>query len=513
LHRALKIILFHWYLFVFTSNAQNFVNPDLEGVEITSQAPTGWQMIPFGDPVCQAYIPAGCTPDITGPTGPVPSLGIWGMPNSGQTFVSGLHTGWPGFIYHEGIMQDVSGLIPGEDYPIEFYQAVVKQDNMQDNSGSWAVYMENTLIAVTTPSFSSLSYLDINLQWDYRSITFTATNTSHLIKFIPLDDDPSQIQPDEGLRMGIDGISFINPGTTTNNDTICEGDTATLIAYGASIYQWAEESNPSVIIGSDDTLFVTPSSTTNYFVYTDIDTNIVSVIVKFPPIVELGIDQTICEGDTIIVNAYGAEISNYYWSNSSTDSILIIEQPGIYWVIVDNECGSVTDSIEVIEVETIEQNFAFDSITCNSESIVLEPSIQGDNYLWSNGETSFTLVVDQDGTYWLQISNSCYTTLDTFTIEYINCETDLEMPNVFSPNNDGINDNFVPIQSNSIELYELVILNRWGNTLFQSNALNTGWDGSYKGLKCSEGVYFWQVVFSDSEGMVYQEHGHVTLMK
>lgn len=501
-------------LFVgFNSNAQNFVNSDLEGDETIAAAPPGWQMIPYGDPVCQGYIPAGCTPDITGFTGPVPSLGIHGIPNSGQTFISGLHAGWPGSLYHEGIMQNVSGLIPGESYDIEFYQTVVKQDNMLDSSGSWAVYIENTLIGITAPSFSQLSYLDINLQWDYRSITFTATNTSHLIKFIPMDDDPSQITPNEALRMGIDGISFVSPGSTVIGDTICLGDSAIISAYGASSYQWAEQSNPTIIIGTGDTLFVTPSSTSNYLVYTDIDTNIVSVIVEQSPTVDLGSDQTICESDTITISAYGLNISNYYWSNSSTDSILTIEHPDIYWVIVDNVCGTATDSIEIIEANAIEQNFAFDTIICKGEPVVLEPNIQADNYLWSNGMTSSSLLTDQEGTFSLQISNSCYEVLDTFTVEYINCETVLEMPNVFSPNNDGINDLFIPIQSNGIVSYELVILNRWGNSVFESNVLNVGWDGSHKGNECTEGVYFWQVIFSGGEGVEYQKHGHVTLVK
>ena len=513
LNRALLIILFLCNLFVFNSNAQNFINPDLEGVETVAAAPPGWQMVPFGDPTCDCVSSAGCTPDITGATGPVPSLGIYGIPNSGQTFVSGLHSGWPGNLYHEGIMQNVSGLVPGTAYPIEFFQSVVKQDNMLDNSGSWAVYLDNTLIAITTPSISLLSYLDINLQWDYRSLSFTATNSSHMIKFIPMDDDPSQIQPSEGLRMGIDGISFVNPGSTVIGDTICLGDSAIISAYGATTYQWAEESNPTFIIGSGDTLYVTPSLTTNYFLYSDIDTNIVSIIVELPPTVSLGTNQTICEGDTIIINAFGQEITNYYWSNSSTDSILIVAESGIYWVIVDNQCGSFTDSLEIIEVGTIDQNFAFDTITCNDKPVILTPSIQGDNYLWSNGETSYVLITDQAGMYWLQISNSCYSTIDTFNVEYLNCNIILEMPNVFSPNNDGINDNFVPVHSNNIILNELVILNRWGNIVFETNNLNTGWDGYHKEMECSEGVYFWHIIFSDSEGIEYQEHGHVTLMK
>ena len=71
-------------------------------------------------------------------------------------------------------------------------------------------------------------------------------------------------------------------------------------------------------------------------------------------------------------------------------------------------------------------------------------------------------------------------------------EVTLKLPNVFTPNNDGINDFFIPVELIGINDFEITIYNRWGNLVYESvNKLY--WDGKYKGKDCSEGVYFWVI--------------------
>jgi gliding motility-associated-like protein len=196
----------------FKCHGQIFLNPDLDGTIGVSVWPTNWTNIPYGDPTCQAYISPGATPDVTGLTGPVPSLGIIGNPYSGTTFVSGLMAGGPGALYHEGIMQTVSGLVPGNNYSITFYQTVVKQDLMLDQTGSWAVYIDNSLAGITAITTSTEPFNSVSLVWEQRTITFTASSASHTIKFLPQDDDADQAlsatNVNGGLRMGIDHINI-----------------------------------------------------------------------------------------------------------------------------------------------------------------------------------------------------------------------------------------------------------------------------------------------------------------
>ncbi len=94
------------------------------------------------------------------------------------------------------------------------------------------------------------------------------------------------------------------------------------------------------------------------------------------------------------------------------------------------------------------------------------------------------------------------------------------IPNAFSPNNDGINDVYKVFgsagQSGSTDLYskfKLVIINRWGETVFESNNLDAEWDGSYKGEPCPIGTYVFHVQFQDKSGLFQYYQGNITLLK
>lgn len=191
------------------ASAQQFNNGDLEGeVHDISDLPGGWEAVPFTDLACRADEPFKATPDLTNYEGLPTTVDISGTPQSGETFVSALDFG-PGW-HHEGIQQQVSGLIPGQVYRITFYQAVIKQDNALDTSGSWAVYLDNDLLEISSVSSSQISSSSRDTEWEKRSIEFKATAESHLFKFLPVDDDNvyNHHGLDGNLRMGIDNISM-----------------------------------------------------------------------------------------------------------------------------------------------------------------------------------------------------------------------------------------------------------------------------------------------------------------
>jgi hypothetical protein len=225
--QLLIFILVYLGITVHSINAQQFVNGDLEGI-ITgdSNLPPNWDKVPDTDPVCLAPVEFAATPDLTSLTLPEPAAGIIGNPYSGNTFISGLF-GY-GFttntVYDEGIMQTVSGFIPDVSYTIVFHQAVVKQFNCLDSSGSWAVFIDTTWAGTSAPTFSAAPYNSTSFIWDTRSITFVATETTHTIKFLPRDDD-SNWNGEATVRMGIDCIR-INPFSVLSSacDTLAGTD-------------------------------------------------------------------------------------------------------------------------------------------------------------------------------------------------------------------------------------------------------------------------------------------------
>ena len=205
------IILFLCY--PYTHLAQNFTNPVLDGSVGYSIAPTGWTHVPYTDPDCDATDPLYATTDLCNLSGPDVSYGIKGRPMIGNTFVSALYMFWSGVgTYHEGIQQTVTGLTIGGNYTLYFHQAVVKQGNCLDQSGAWSVYVDGSLLGTSAVSVSTLPYNSDSLTWEARTMSFTATSTSHTFKFLPFDDDAdialSSTNTSGALRMGIDRITF-----------------------------------------------------------------------------------------------------------------------------------------------------------------------------------------------------------------------------------------------------------------------------------------------------------------
>ncbi len=91
----------------------------------------------------------------------------------------------------------------------------------------------------------------------------------------------------------------------------------------------------------------------------------------------------------------------------------------------------------------------------------------------------------------------------------VNLEDELEIPNVFTPNQDGANDFYLVTGKGIIE-YNIVIINRWGNVVYESNDINAAWDGTAKGNPCVEGVYFYNIK-AKSITQEYNKQGHITL--
>lgn len=194
--------------------AQNFTNGDLEGViNGFSTLPPSWEVVNYADINCQASAD-GTTPDLVNTTQPATLYGMMGTPYSGNTFVAGSYgiSADSGTFFQEGIQQLVTGFSVGQMYKVSFFQAVVKTSQSLDISGSWRVIMDNTIIGTTEPTVSLNAFNSLTFPWELRSITFTATASAHVFKFLPRDDDEdllsSPTNTQGALYMGIDFINL-----------------------------------------------------------------------------------------------------------------------------------------------------------------------------------------------------------------------------------------------------------------------------------------------------------------
>lgn len=89
---------------------------------------------------------------------------------------------------------------------------------------------------------------------------------------------------------------------------------------------------------------------------------------------------------------------------------------------------------------------------------------------------------------------------------------DIEVPNVFTPNGDNVNDIFVINVTNASDL-EFTIVNRWGNVVYQANGLNSAWNGFIEGGNFAEdGTYFVKYTVTSINGDLYEGHSFVQLV-
>lgn len=91
----------------------------------------------------------------------------------------------------------------------------------------------------------------------------------------------------------------------------------------------------------------------------------------------------------------------------------------------------------------------------------------------------------------------------------INADDELIIPNVFTPNQDGVNDEYF-VKGKNITEFEMVIVNRWGNVVFESNDIQQAWDGKSNGIPCEEGTYFY-MIRAKSGITEFAKQGHITL--
>ena len=93
-------------------------------------------------------------------------------------------------------------------------------------------------------------------------------------------------------------------------------------------------------------------------------------------------------------------------------------------------------------------------------------------------------------------------------------DSDLYMPNAFSPNGDGLNDMYPNNQYQDIGVeYNLKIFTRWGEKLEDFDSPSYSWDGNYKGEAMAEGVYIYIINWIGCDNKRRQKSGNVTLIK
>ena len=303
------------------------------------------------------------------------------------------------------------------------------------------------------------------------------------------------------IEVNFNPLPIINLGDDT---TLCQGETLTLdVTSSNTTYLWQDNSTGSVFTVIQQGVYWAQVSSNNCTAEDTIQVNYNPL-----PLFDLGTDTTLCQGEILILDAT-TENATYLWQDNSINSTYNVIEEGVYSTQVSvNNCNSEdTIIVSYTPLPTIE--FGPDTTLCQGETLTLDATNSNASYLWQDNSTNPTFNIVQEGTYWAWVTATDCSASDTILVSEIDCEITLQMPNVFSPNNDDVNDLFVPIYSNGIVSMNTLIFNRWGNLVYETDRLLIEWNG--EGF--NDGTYFWVVHYIDINGEEKDLTGYVTLMK
>ena len=252
------------------------------------------------------------------------------------------------------------------------------------------------------------------------------------------------------------------------------------------------------------------------------------------------VDQTICPGEEVPLQASGGIM--YQWSPAEGLSDPTIANPiatptetTLYTVEIIDDCGipfyddvliTVDNNQFDVEILTIPSDItevvAGNEFTLTANII---PSDEGNyTYEWSSAigstfsqpDSATTNVIsslDQVGTETFTIlvtsENGCTSeaqiNIDILGLTY-------QIPNVFTPNGDNVNDAFGPVTNGDLDAYYCKIYDRWGQVIFETNNPTERWDGTFQGEASPSDIYIY-LINLELGGNRFEEKGDLTLIR
>ncbi len=228
--------------------------------------------------------------------------------------------------------------------------------------------------------------------------------------------------------------------------------------------------------------------------------------------------HSVCEGEAALLTATPSLAGGtYHWlpGNQSTSVISVSPATTSTYVVTYtlNNCSVFETTIVNVSPKPVASvNPSSTSITEGDD--VLLVATGGSNYVWNNGNTNESIHVQPKETtdYCVDVTNTSGCKNSVCVTIQVDKESTLYLPNVFTPNGDGLNDLF-KIPNTNITEFNIKIFNRWGELLFESNAIDTGWDGTYKGKAVTDGVYVYTLTATGTNKVNYEKRGHVTVLR
>lgn len=330
-------------------------------------------------------------------------------------------------------------------------------------------------------------------------------------------------------------ITFSNtaaPSFYLGPDTLlCPKEIFTLTAHapGATAYAWSSKGldvYDDVNYNIDMDSVITINSQGRYWAFVNIGKQcevVDTMIVRYRGDKQLNFNDTaLCQGTTLVLDAdFGTGI--YKWEsippqrddqNNTNQSTYFIYKPGFYAVTATVGHCVFKDSLNVVFNDTLQLALPADTSLCQGETFIIRPTANAADYTWQNGAVGGNFTATTTGLYRIIAQNGCGRDTADMNIVFDACPCTLLLPNAFTPNGDGINDNFRPLHACDMQDYSMTIFNRYGEKIYFTKDALQGWDGRARTDKPLPGAYVWMVSYiKPSNKQQVQKQGTVLLIR
>lgn len=326
---------------------------------------------------------------------------------------------------------------------------------------------------------------------------------------------------------------FPNPTISVANPVVylCSGKSATLSVQGATNYTWT----PSGSINSPNSpdVLATPASNTTYTItgtnsfgnVTCSDEKVLTVyVVPYLTNATVSESVSVCLGSAATLSVTGGPITTWSPIDNMDDPNapeVHVTSPvtTIYSVNVSsNGLCPITRTV-LVQVNPVPVLDAGKDTTYNINDAMYIAAVGNGTISWTSGQNIYCKVCPMSQI--LPKENTCYT---AETVNEFGCTaTDqvcieitehhfIYVPNSFTPNHDGLNDEF-KVYGDGITLIKMLVYDRWGHEMYFKEGEDCAWDGTYKGEVCNEGVYLYRFLYRAITGEKIYKMGSLTLLK
>lgn len=340
----------------------------------------------------------------------------------------------------------------------------------------------------------------------------------------------------------------------------CSGNVVTLSITGAQpgvTYQWYATATGGNTLGTGVN-FTTPVLTANTTYYAGaINTTGCTAASRTPVTVTIDVPQvtvqgtSVCPGNstTLTASATGVSNASYRWYathsggaalfTGSTFTTPVLNANTNYYVEVTNNATGCTSARQPVTAQMLQplptpQNVRVSTTTLNSVTFTWDatPGATGYEVSTDNGQTyaapssgnglthtltglqpnqTVTLLVRATGNTSCELSESTAAT-GIAQVRFDNPADAVYVPNAFTPNGDGRNDQ-VHVHSELVKTLAFYVYSQWGELLFTTTDMTRGWDGTYKGTLQPVGVYIYTLKATLNDGQQVNKKGTITLLR